>query len=191
MQETNRDRRWREPAAVYRLWDAGGELLYIGSAYEPEVRCKEHQKKPWWSKVASRTEEWHSNRGTAYVEEMKAIAVEGSKYNSMGAPGYRTPQTEAIRQRDALASVRAKLIGAARAIKWDVQQAASEAGYSTYEARHIGTLAEIDFLEGTDLFAASVKRRRESLATVQDIETGYTGSGKDRPRAKQQPEEPA
>ena len=29
------------------------------------------------------------------------------------------------------------------------------------------------------------------LATVQDIETGYTGSGKDRPRAKQQPEEPA
>lgn len=27
------------------------------------------------------------------------------------------------------------------------------------------------------------------LATVQDIEAGYTGSGKNRPRAKQQPEE--
>ena len=28
-----------------------------------------------------------------------------------------------------------------------------------------------------------------SLATVQDIEAGYTGSGKDRPRAKEQPQE--
>lgn len=180
--ETNRDRRWREPAAVYRLWDAGESLLYIGSAYEPEQRCREHRKQPWWAEVARRTEEWHSNRGTAYIEEMKAIAAESPRHNTMGTVGYVTPQTEAIQRRNALASVRQKFIAAAGDVGWDVQEAAREAGYPDHEARRLGTLAEIDFLESTGLFAASVKRRRERLATVQDIERGYTGSGKNRPR---------
>jgi predicted GIY-YIG superfamily endonuclease len=188
--ESNRDRRWREPAAVYRLWDEEGRLLYIGSAYEPEHRCAEHRKKPWWCEVARRTEEWHSNRGTAYVEEMKAIAAESPWYNVMGTAGYVTPQTEAIKRRKALAGLRQRLVTAAGKVRWEVQEAAREAGFSDSRARRFGALAEIDFLERTDLFAASVKRRRERLAMVQDIETGYTGSGKDRPRAKQQPEEP-
>jgi hypothetical protein len=188
--ETNRERRWREPAAVYRLWDANGNLLYIGSAYEPEQRCSEHRKRPWWQEVARRTDEWHSDRGTAYIIEMKAIGAELPKYNVMGSRGYETPQTDAVRRRNALASLRSRLIAAAGYVKWDVREAAREAGYSDAIARKLGTLAEIEFLDSTDLFAASVKRRRARLATVQDIEKGYTGSGRDRPRAKKnEPEE--
>ena len=162
--ETNRERRWREPAAVYRLWDADGNLLYIGSAFEPDVRCKEHQKKAWWPEVARRTEEWHSNRGTAYIEELKAIAVERSKYNVMGTPGYRTPQTDAIRRRNALASVRQKLVTQAGQVSLGIRQAAEEAGFPRDEARRLGKRAEIEFLEWTGLFAQSVKWRRKMVA---------------------------
>lgn len=156
--------RWREPAAVYRLWDSSGNLLYIGSAYDPELRCKEHRKKPWWPQVASRTEEWHSNRGTAYIEEMKAIAVERSKYNEMGTPGYVAPQTEKLKQRNALASIRSRLIRQADEVHRDIRLAAKEAGHADRQARRLAALAQIEFLDQTGIFVQSVKRRRAQLA---------------------------
>lgn len=76
-------------AAVYRLYDAAGTLLYIGSAYDPEYRCKAHQKQPWWEQVARRTEEWLSARNLAYHAEMKAVGAERPKYNVMGSTAYR------------------------------------------------------------------------------------------------------
>lgn len=156
--------RWREPAAVYRLWDASGNLLYIGSAYDPDHRCKSHQKKPWWPEVASRTEEWFTNRGAAYTEELKAIAVEGSKYNEMGTPGYVAPQTDKLKQRNALARIRNLLVRQCDEVQRDVSEAAREAGYSWQEARRLGTLAQIEFLDHAGIFEQSVKRRREQLA---------------------------
>lgn len=155
--------RWREPAAVYRLWDTDGNLLYIGSAYDPDHRCKSHQKKPWWPEVASRTEEWHSNRGTAYVEELKAIAVEQSKYNEMGTPGYVVPQTEKLKQRNALARPRSLLLRQADELRRDISSAATEAGYPYRQAQRLATLAVIEFLDRTGIFVDSVKRRRKML----------------------------
>lgn len=155
--------RWSQPAAVYRLWDADGNLLYIGSAYDPDHRCKDHRKKAWWPEVARRTEEWHTNRGTAYTEELKAIAVERSKYNIMGTPEYETPKTERILRRNALASQRQRLIMQAGSLCYDIYLAACEAGFPDREAQRAGTLAEIEFLDRTGLFVASVKRRREQL----------------------------
>jgi predicted GIY-YIG superfamily endonuclease len=160
--EAKRARRWREPAAVYRLWDADGKLLYIGSAHDPEGRCKEHQKKPWWPEVASRTEEWHSNRGTAYIHEMKAIRAERPKHNVMGAPGY-TPDSEAVRLRNSLASLRGRLFGASGRVSVDVYLAARDAGYTRKQADRMGKLAQIEFLDTTALFPDAVKRRREAL----------------------------
>lgn len=156
--------RWYEPAAVYRLWDAEGNLLYIGSSYDPDRRCKSHRAKPWWSEVARRTEEWHPSRGAAYVEELKAIAVEGSKYNEMGTPGYVAPQTEKLKQRNALARVRALLVREASTIRLEISDAAREAGFPHSEARRLGALAEIEFLDRTGIFVDSVKRRRMMLA---------------------------
>lgn len=97
-------------AAVYRLYDADGALLYIGSAYDPEERCKAHRKLPWWPQVTRRAEEWFASRGKAYREEMKAIAVEGAKHNAMGTPSYSTPDTPAVRERKLLASLRQRLV---------------------------------------------------------------------------------
>lgn len=156
--------RWYEPAAVYRLWNAHGELLYVGSAFDPDRRCKSHQKKTWWPEVVRRTEEWHSSRGTAYVEELKAIAVERSKYNEMGTPGYVTPQTEKLKQRNALARIRSLLIRQCDKVQRDVSEAAREAGYSSQQARRLGTLAQIEFLNRAGIFEQSVKRRREQFA---------------------------
>ncbi|MFE5514481.1 hypothetical protein ACFQ9J_28500 [Streptomyces sp. NPDC056529] len=162
---SNRERRWQEPAAVYRLWDAEGNLLYIGSAYEPDVRYREHQKKPWWPEVAQRTEEWHPNRGRAYVEEMKAIASEPSKYNEMGTPGYRTPQTEAIRLRKLLAPLRQRLLTEAEAIGYRTAAEQREQGVPGTEASRAGVLATIEFMEATGLFRDAVKLRRRRLET--------------------------
>lgn len=160
---SNREQRWWTPAFVYRLYDANGTLLYIGSAYDADQRCKEHAKQPWWPEVARRTEQQFPNRGHAYTEELKAIAVEGSKYNVMGTREYETPKTEAILRRNALSGVRQQLLTAASGAGLDIYYAAREAGYPYVEAKRAGTLAEIEFLDRTGLFVASVKRRRKQF----------------------------
>jgi len=168
-------------AAVYRLYDADGALLYIGSAYDPDHRCKAHQRQPWWPDVARRTEEWFDHRTTAYAEELKAIAVERSKYNVMGTPQYQTPKSDPILRRNALAVLRGRLIRAAGDVSLDIYAAARDAGYSYWEAQCAGAMAEIEFLERTGLFAASVRRRR------QQIEKGLAAGPN---KAKKKPAEP-
>ncbi|MER8158139.1 hypothetical protein [Streptomyces sp. NPDC094472] len=156
---------------MYRLYDAAGTLLYIGSAYDPEARCKAHRNKPWWPEVARRAEEWFDFRGCAYKEEMKAIASEGPKHNAMGSPSYRTPDTEAVRRRKQLAPLRQKLLEESWGIGAAAWKAARASGASANEAERAKKLAEIEFLEATGLFAASVKApeeaRRRGVARTQ------------------------
>lgn len=76
------------PAAVYRLWTADGALLYVGSSYDPEERCKQHRPKPWWPRVAQRTEEWHDARAKAYASEYAAIWRERPECNVWGTREY-------------------------------------------------------------------------------------------------------
>lgn len=151
-------------AAVYRLYDAAGVLLYIGSAYDPDHRCKEHRKRSWWPEVASRTEEWFDHRGTAYREELKAIGVEKSKYNQMGTPSYRTPDTEAVRRRKELGPLRQRLLEESWGVARAAREAARAEGASPADVERAGKLAEIEFLEDTGLFAGAVKERRRRLA---------------------------
>ncbi len=77
------------PAAVYRLWDADGALLYVGSSYNPDERCQRHRTAPWWPLVTRRTDEWRSNRADAYHGEMAAIEKEEPVHNVMGTAAYR------------------------------------------------------------------------------------------------------
>lgn len=85
------------PDAVYRLFDEAGGLLYIGSAYDPDDRCKAHQDAEWWPRVVRREEQWHPTRAHAYVMEMRAIKAEGPRHNVMGTPSYGVPDTAAVR----------------------------------------------------------------------------------------------
>ncbi len=152
-------------AAVYRLYDTDGVLLYIGSAYDPEERCKAHRTKPRWPHVARRTEEWFKRRGIAHREELKVVAVEGTRYNAMGAPGYGTPNTDAVRRRKELAPLQQKLIEES----WDVGEAAHKGaagrGAPWGAAVKAGEVAAIEFLEDTGLFAGAIKERRKRLVT--------------------------
>lgn len=82
-------------AAVYRLYDEAGTLLYVGSAYDPKERAKKHREKPWWPRVARREDEWHPSREAAYVAETEAIAEAhplGNKISGPGAVAAPTPK---------------------------------------------------------------------------------------------------
>ncbi|MFD5509136.1 hypothetical protein ACFWIB_15345 [Streptomyces sp. NPDC127051] len=83
------DQQTRRRAAVYRLYGTNDELLYIGSAYDPAERCKEHKRQPWWGEVVRRADEWHPTRGHAYDAEMRAIDADKPRYNVMGTAAYR------------------------------------------------------------------------------------------------------
>jgi GIY-YIG catalytic domain len=73
-------------AAVYRLYDAGGALLYIGATSEPGRRFSQHKgTKPWWSDVARHTIEWHETEQDALTAEAGAILAEHPLHN--GHPG--------------------------------------------------------------------------------------------------------
>ena len=86
------DRTSRRPArtgrtALYRLFNAEGELLYIGITANFGQRWTQHaQAKSWWAEVERQTVEWHPYRAAAGAAETAAIAAEGPRYNIRGIP---------------------------------------------------------------------------------------------------------
>lgn len=76
------------PAAVYRLYDDEGALLYVGSSRNPKRRYRDHSRTTWWIRVTSREEEWHPSRAAAYEAENAAIRAERPQFNSVGTPSH-------------------------------------------------------------------------------------------------------
>lgn len=70
--------------ALYRLFDAQGVLLYVGIAFDPEARWKDHVRKPWWPLVATKTVEWHETRLLALDAEADIVVSERPLYNVLG-----------------------------------------------------------------------------------------------------------
>lgn len=74
---------------VYRLYDQDKVLLYVGMSRDPQVRWRDHEKKPWWPDVADRQVVWHATRGLAHADERAAIKREEPLHNLQrydGAP---------------------------------------------------------------------------------------------------------
>lgn len=78
----------RRPTALYRLFDAAGELLYIGISADPEKRFRNHRHgnkrekpKEWWPRVASERIEWFDSRPEADTAETYAILTEHPQHN--------------------------------------------------------------------------------------------------------------
>jgi hypothetical protein len=71
--------------AVYRLYDAGGVLLYIGSSNNPPYRYSEHAcsalKSSWWPQVTRKDETWYGKRTDAQEAEALAIRTEDPLHN--------------------------------------------------------------------------------------------------------------
>jgi len=84
--------------ALYRLYDAGGHLLYVGIASQPRNRWGNHATlKPWWPEVAEKRLEWHPDRWYALVAEHMAIINENPRYNR----DRQKPKTRTWRNKDA------------------------------------------------------------------------------------------
>lgn len=72
-----------ERTALYRLYNASGELLYIGISKHPELRFEEHRMAGacWVVDVARRDFTWHLSRPEALAAEKAAIQSERPRYN--------------------------------------------------------------------------------------------------------------
>ncbi|MEV5941296.1 GIY-YIG nuclease family protein [Streptomyces sp. NPDC051994] len=75
--------------ALYRLYDAGDQLLYVGVAQDPKVRFRQHRsEKPWWPAVAMKDIEWFPSAGAALSEERRAIKEECPRHNERSVPWF-------------------------------------------------------------------------------------------------------
>ena len=73
-----------ERTALYRLFDAKNELLYVGIAKSFGVRWDQHAKvQPWWPDVHHQAVEWLPDRDAAFRAETEAIRQEHPRYNIM------------------------------------------------------------------------------------------------------------
>jgi predicted GIY-YIG superfamily endonuclease len=67
---------------LYRFYNAGDELLYIGLTTNPGQRFTSHaHKKPWWTEVANITLEQHPDYPTLVIAEREAIQKEKPLHN--------------------------------------------------------------------------------------------------------------
>jgi hypothetical protein len=75
------------PHALYRFFDAGGDLLYVGITNDPGRRWGRHANdKPWWHEVDRIEIERYPDRTSVLAAERKAIHDEHPRYNVVHAP---------------------------------------------------------------------------------------------------------
>jgi predicted GIY-YIG superfamily endonuclease len=78
------------PTALYRLYDAQDELLYIGVSGNPPARFRAHaRRRHWWFQVHSHTLEWIEGRGAAIEAEKRAIRAEEPRWNREHMPVWK------------------------------------------------------------------------------------------------------
>ena len=71
------------PTALYRHFDADGQLLYIGVTNHPDRRLAEHKcRSSWGGIIASVNLIWFGDRASALVAEARAISAENPVHNS-------------------------------------------------------------------------------------------------------------
>lgn len=74
------------PATLYRLYDASGNLLYIGVTSNTKLRWADHRAtRWWWTQVAHKRFEEFECRVDALAAERIAIRTEKPLYNTQGA----------------------------------------------------------------------------------------------------------
>lgn len=67
---------------LYRLFDEGDVLLYVGIAVDPGARFARHREdKAWWGEVANITLRVYPSRPEAIEAEREAIKTEKPRYN--------------------------------------------------------------------------------------------------------------
>jgi hypothetical protein len=73
-----------KPTALYRQYDAQGNLLYVGIALSVQSRTLMHKScSPWLNSVTRIEIEWYPDRSSAMDAESIAISSESPKYNTL------------------------------------------------------------------------------------------------------------
>ena len=81
--------------ALYRFWNAAGDLLYVGISVNPYGRFEQHQAdKPWWGEVAKITMQPYPDRESVLAAERDAIECEHPAYNVQHNDAVVTPAYE-------------------------------------------------------------------------------------------------
>lgn len=119
------------PTALYRLFNAGTVLIYVGISDNLKVRMRRHAtEKPWWSEVASKTIDWYPTWDAAKEAETAAITEERPLYNlAEVAPELR------IKWPNAPAEIPAWSDASCRAIIGQIAAAMADDGASHAHAR--------------------------------------------------------
>jgi predicted GIY-YIG superfamily endonuclease len=88
-----------DPTAVYRFYDAGDDLLYIGITNNLPARFAQHAvDKYWWHRVVRKTAVLYGSRAEALAEEARAIPVEQPVHNVAGRE-EKPPSRQAVRMK--------------------------------------------------------------------------------------------
>ena len=81
--------------ALYRFYNDGGQLLYVGITNDPPRRMKQHtDTKTWWSQVRGMTVDWYPDRASVLAAEKRAINVENPLHNIQGKPEVKPRPSE-------------------------------------------------------------------------------------------------
>lgn len=81
--------------ALYRHFDAAGNLLYVGISLNAVARLAQHRREAhWFDSIARIDVEWHPSRCAAETAERAAILAERPAHNIAHAYGM-TPWLEA------------------------------------------------------------------------------------------------
>lgn len=73
---------FKTPCAVYRHFDADGQLLYVGISQDPRSRLYQHKSRSrWFDQIANVAVKWMPNREDAAEAEAKAIREERPLFN--------------------------------------------------------------------------------------------------------------
>jgi predicted GIY-YIG superfamily endonuclease len=83
---------------VYRMFDAGGCLLYVGMTGNLGARLKDHADKAWFLAVASITLERFPSYAEAAVAEQAAIGAEHPLYNHVGLSEEEASRRRRVRK---------------------------------------------------------------------------------------------
>ncbi|MFC5144267.1 GIY-YIG nuclease family protein [Streptomyces aureoversilis] len=75
-----------DEVALYRLFDANHQLLYVGISKDPMGRWREHVANSWWRDVAEYSVTWYPTRAEARAAEKTALTSENAKHNVHSAP---------------------------------------------------------------------------------------------------------
>jgi excinuclease UvrABC nuclease subunit len=71
---------------LYRHFDAGGDLLYVGMSRNAAARLRGHKNASWYDDIASITIEHFETKAAAADAEWRAIQDEHPKFNKLRYP---------------------------------------------------------------------------------------------------------